>query len=154
MLHDVTDTIGFVAKLKVSVDVPIPPDQAWAHASDLPELDKWLTLHEGWRGPVPEGLTPGTRLVGVATVKGFRNRVSWVVETAEPPNRLVLKGSGIGGTKFGIELRVAPSGSGSKVTADFNLGGAPLFGPIGSAVARALKGDVERSLDRFVQLYG
>lgn len=143
-----------MAKLKVSVDVPIPPDQAWAHASDLPELDKWLTLHEGWRGPVPEGLTPGTRLVGVATVKGFRNRVSWVVETAEPPNRLVLKGSGIGGTKFGIELRVAPSATGSKVIADFNLGGAPLFGPIGSAVARALKGDVERSLDRFVQLYG
>ncbi|MFB7722881.1 MULTISPECIES: SRPBCC family protein [unclassified Nocardia] len=143
-----------MAKLNVSVDVPIPPDQAWAHASDLPELDKWLTLHEGWRGPIPADLTPGTRLIGVATVKGFRNRVTWVVKTAEPPNRLVLNGSGIGGTKFGIELRVAPSPSGSKVTADFSLGGAPLFGPIGSAVARALRGDVERSLDNFVKLYG
>ncbi|WP_067566168.1 type II toxin-antitoxin system Rv0910 family toxin [Nocardia acidivorans] len=143
-----------MAKLKVSVDVPIPPDQAWSHASDLPELDKWLTLHEGWRGPVPAELTPGTRLIGVATVKGFRNRVTWTVETAEPPNRLVLHGSGIGGTKFGIELRVAPIATGSKVTADFELGGAPLFGPIGSAVARALRGDVERSLDRFVRLYG
>ncbi|MFF2556346.1 SRPBCC family protein [Nocardia sp. NPDC058058] len=143
-----------MAKLNVSVDVPIPPDQAWAHASDLPELDKWLTLHEGWRGPIPADLTPGTRLIGVATVKGFRNRVTWVVKTAEPPNRLVLNGSGIGGTKFGIELRVAPSPTGSKVTADFSLGGAPLFGPIGSAVARALRGDVERSLDNFVKLYG
>ncbi|MEV6069322.1 SRPBCC family protein [Nocardia sp. NPDC052001] len=143
-----------MAKLKVSIDVPIPPDQAWAHASDLPELDKWLTLHEGWRGPVPADLTPGTRLIGVATVKGFRNRVTWIVHTAEPPNRLILNGSGIGGTKFGIELRVAPSPTGSKVTADFNLGGAPLFGPIGSAVARALRGDVERSLDNFVKLYG
>ncbi|MFJ4652099.1 SRPBCC family protein [Nocardia sp. NPDC088792] len=143
-----------MAKLNVSVDVPIPPDQAWAHASDLPELDKWLTLHEGWRGPVPEGLTPGTRLIGVATVKGFRNRVTWTVKTAEPPNRLVLTGSGIGGTKFGIELRVAPSPAGSKVTADFTLGGAPLFGPIGSVVARALRGDVEDSLNNFVKLYG
>ncbi|GAB0102086.1 SRPBCC family protein [Nocardia sp. JMUB6875] len=143
-----------MAKLQVSVDVPIPPDEAWAHASDLPELDKWLTLHEGWRGRVPEELTPGTRLVGVATVKGFRNRVTWTVKTAEPPNRLVLDGHGIGGTKFGLDLRVSPTPTGSKVTANFNLGGAPLFGPIGSAVARALRGDVERSMDRFVQLYG
>ncbi|WP_280356825.1 type II toxin-antitoxin system Rv0910 family toxin [Nocardia otitidiscaviarum] len=143
-----------MAKLKVSVDVPIAPDLAWASASDLPELDKWLTLHEGWRGPVPDDLTPGTRLVGVATVKGFRNRVTWIVETAEPPNRLVLTGAGIGGTKFGIQLDVAPAGSGSKVTANFELGGAPLFGPIGSVVAKALRGDIERSLDRFVELYG
>ncbi|MBF6137925.1 SRPBCC family protein [Nocardia otitidiscaviarum] len=143
-----------MAKLKVSVDVPIAPDLAWARASDLPELDKWLTLHEGWRGTVPDDLTPGTRLVGVATVKGFRNRVTWIVETAEPPSRLVLTGAGIGGTKFGIQLDVAPAGSGSKVTANFELGGAPLFGPIGSVVAKALRGDIERSLDRFVELYG
>ncbi|MBF6183558.1 Toxin Rv0910/MT0934 [Nocardia otitidiscaviarum] len=143
-----------MAKLKVSVDVPIAPDLAWARASDLPELDKWLTLHEGWRGTVPDDLTPGTRLVGVATVKGFRNRVTWIVETAEPPRRLVLTGAGIGGTKFGIRLDVAPAGSGSKVTANFELGGAPLFGPIGSVVAKALRGDIERSLDRFVELYG
>ncbi|WP_040811581.1 type II toxin-antitoxin system Rv0910 family toxin [Nocardia concava] len=143
-----------MAKLQVSVDVPIPPDQAWAHASDLPELDKWLTLHEGWRGRVPDALTPGTRLIGVATVKGFRNRVTWTVKTAEPPNRLILDGAGIGGTKFALDLRVSPTPTGSKVTANFNLGGAPLFGPIASAVARALRGDVERSMDRFVQLYG
>ncbi|MEV6770520.1 SRPBCC family protein [Nocardia sp. NPDC051030] len=142
-----------MAKLKVSVDVPIAPADAWAHASNLPELGDWLILHEGWRGTVPEGLTPGTRLIGVATVKGFRNRVTWTVKTAEPPNRLVLNGTGIGGTKFGIELRVAPAPAGSKVTADIDLGGAPLFGPIGSVVAKALRGDIERSLDRFVQLY-
>ncbi|MGB2719985.1 MAG: toxin, partial [Rhodococcus sp. (in: high G+C Gram-positive bacteria)] len=34
------------------------------------------------------------------------------------------------------------------------LGGAPLFGPIGSGVARALKGDIENSLKTFVKIYG
>jgi hypothetical protein len=29
-----------------------------------------------------------------------------------------------------------------------------LFGPIGSAAARAVKGDVEKSLKNFVELYG
>ena len=142
-----------MAKLKVSVDVPTSPDQAWTHASNLRELDQWLIMHEAWRGGVPDDLTPGTELVGVATVKGFRNRVRWTVRTAEPPRRLVLSGAGIGGTKLGLELLVAAKGSGSAVTVDIDLGGRPLFGPIGSVVARALKGDIERSLDKFVELY-
>ena len=143
-----------MAKLKVSVDVPLPPERAWAHTSNLSELDQWLTMHEAWRSEVPETLTAGSTLVGVASVKGFRNRVSWTVEKAEPPRRLKLRGAGKGGTKLGLELLVAPKGSGSEVTVDIELGGRPLFGPIGSTVARAIKGDIERSLDKFVTLYG
>nr|WP_221332983.1 SRPBCC family protein [Nocardia transvalensis] len=139
--------------MKVSVDVPISPDEAWSHASDLRELHQWLLMHEAWRGSVPDELTPGTELVGIASVKGLRNRVRWTVRTAEPPKRLVLSGSGKGGTKFGLELRVAPKNDGSEVTVDIDLGGRPLFGPIGSTVARALRGDINRSLDRFVELY-
>ena len=142
-----------MAKLKVSVDVPTSPDQAWSHASNLRELDQWLIMHEAWRGRVPDDLTAGTELVGIASVKGLRNRVRWTVRTAEPPRRLVLSGAGIGGTKLGLELLVAPKGPGSAVTVDIDLGGRPLFGPIGAAVARALKGDIERSLDKFVELY-
>ncbi|MEV0293813.1 SRPBCC family protein [Nocardia sp. NPDC050710] len=142
-----------MAKLKVSVDVPIPPEQAWSHTSNLADLDKWLTMHEAWRGEVPSELTVGTKLVGVATVKGLRNRVTWTVKTSEPPRRLALSGSGKGGTKLGLEMLVAPKGSGSQVTVNIELGGAPLFGPIGAGVARAVKGDIERSLDRFVTLY-
>ncbi|MBF6326948.1 SRPBCC family protein [Nocardia transvalensis] len=142
-----------MAKLKVSVDVPISPDEAWAHTSNLRELDKWLVMHEAWRSSVPEELTPGTELVGVASVKGLRNRVRWTVRTAEPPRRLVLSGAGKGGTKFGLQLLVAPKGDGSEVTVDIDLGGRPLFGPIGATVARALRGDIDRSLARFVELY-
>ncbi|GGK33114.1 type II toxin-antitoxin system Rv0910 family toxin [Nocardia camponoti] len=143
-----------MAKLKLSVNVPVAPDVAWAHASDLPQLGEWLTIHEAWRGTLPDGLTPGTVLVGIARVKGFRNKVTWTVRTAEPPRKLTLTGAGIGGTKFGLSMLVEPSGTGSKVTVDMDLGGAPLFGPIGSAVAKTLRGDIERSLENFVKLYG
>ncbi|WP_228000996.1 type II toxin-antitoxin system Rv0910 family toxin [Nocardia australiensis] len=143
-----------MAKLKVTVEVPISPDAAWSHTSNLHELDKWLTMHEAWRSEVPDELTVGTSLVGVASAKGLRNRVTWTVRAAEPPRRLALTGAGKGGTKFGLEMLVAPKGAGSTVTVSIELGGAPLFGPIGSGVARALKGDIERSLDRFVELYG
>lgn len=142
-----------MAKLKVSVDVPISPDRAWSHAANLRELDQWLIMHEAWRGRVPEELTPGTELVGIASVKGLRNRVRWTVRAAEPPRRLELTGAGKGGTKLGLDLLVEPKDDGSSVTVDIELGGRPLFGPIGATVARALKGDIERSLDRFIELY-
>ncbi|RJO73641.1 SRPBCC family protein [Nocardia panacis] len=142
-----------MAKLKVSVDVPIPPDDAWAHTANLAALGDWLTMHEAWRGAVPDELVAGTQLVGIASVKGLRNRVTWTVQAAEPPRRLVLRGAGKGGTKLGLELLVAPKGSGSEVTVDLELGGAPLFGPIGAGVARAVKGDIHRSLEKFVARY-
>ncbi|MEV0358056.1 SRPBCC family protein [Nocardia sp. NPDC050697] len=142
-----------MAKLKVSADVPLTPEQAWSHASDLAELGTWLTMHEAWRGPVPEHLAAGTTLVGVVTVKGMRNRVTWTVTEATPPRTLALKGAGKGGTKVGLRFTVAPKGDGSSVSIDVELGGAPLFGPIGSGVARAVKGDFERSLDSFVAKY-
>jgi hypothetical protein len=33
------------------------------------------------------------------------------------------------------------------------LGGPPLFGPIGATAARLVKGDIERSIEKFEQLY-
>lgn len=139
-----------MATLEMSVDVPLTPEEAWAHTSDLSELDQWLTMHEAWRSQVPETLTVGTELSGVANVKGMRNRVTWTVQAADPPHRLALAGAGKGGTKFRLELRVDPKGDGSEVTIHVELGGRPLFGPIGSGVARAIKGDIRQSLDNFV----
>lgn len=147
-------TIPAVAKLKVSVDVPLTPEDAWTHASDLSEYHRWLSIHEAWRGDLPEQLSTGTTLVSVASVKGLRNRVTWTIENYEPPKKLKLKGSGKGGVKIGLLLTVAEKGSGAVLSLDVDLGGAALFGPIGSGVARALKGDIENSLQTFVELYG
>lgn len=35
-----------------------------------------------------------------------------------------------------------------------NMGGQPLFGPIGAAAVRAVRGDIEGSIRRFEELYG
>lgn len=147
-------TIPTVAKLKVSVNVPLDPEAAWTHASDLADYDKWLSIHEGWRCDLPEQLSVGTTLESVASVKGMRNRVRWTIENYDPPKKLKLKGSGKGGVKIGLVLSVAAGkNGGSDLTLDIELGGAPLFGPIGSGVARALKGDIENSMKTFESLY-
>ena len=81
----------------------------------------------------------------MARAKGFRNRVTWTVTKWDPPHEVAMSGSGKGGTKYGVTLTVRPTG-GSALGLRLELGGRALFGPVGSAAARAVKGDVEKSL--------
>ena len=129
------------------------PEDAWAHASNLSELGDWLVMHQGWRGELPEQLAAGVTIVGVAGAKGLRNRVTWKVRELDPPRLLELTGDGVGGAKYTLSMTVSPTKSGCKFAVKIDLGGRPLFGPIGAAAARAVKGDIERSIERFKALY-
>jgi len=142
-----------MAKLELSRSLPMPADQAWAHASDLATLGDWMTMHQGWRSDLPEALCPGAQIVGVAGVKGMRNRVTWTVRTFDPPSMLEITGAGVGGTKYMLAMTVAAIDDSCRFTVRMDLGGAPLFGPIGAAAVRAVKGDIEKSITQFETLY-
>ena len=146
-----------MAAVDMTADVPMTPQDMWDHVSDLSDLGDWLVLHEGWRSELPDEITEGTEIVGVARSKGLRNRVTWTVTKWDPPREVALSGSGKGGTKYGVRLTVQPASNGSDgstLGVRLELGGRALFGPVGSAAARAVKGDVEKSLKQFVELYG
>jgi hypothetical protein len=143
-----------MAAVDVKADVPMSPQDMWKHVSDLAELGDWLVLHEAWRSELPKELSKGTQVVGVARAKGLRNRVAWTVTTWDPPHRVALSGSGMGGAKYTVTLTVSPTKKGSNLSVRLELGGRALFGPVGAAAARAVKGDVEKSLKQFVRLYG
>ena len=142
-----------MAKLSVSVDVPLPPEKAWKYASDLSRYDEWLSIHRVWRSKLPENLEKGTVVESIVEVKGILNRVKWTVVHYKPPESLTLNGDGRGGVKVKLIGKVKPSGDGSKVTFDVHLGGPALFGPIGMVVAAALKADIQESLNKFKALY-
>ena len=142
-----------MAKLELSRELTLTPEDAWAHASNLSELGDWLVMHQGWRGEPPAELATGATLVGVAGAKGLRNRVTWTVRSLEPPRLLDMTGDGVGGAKYVLRMTVSPSASGCTFTVKIELGGRPLFGPIGAAAARAVKGDIERSIQQFEALY-
>lgn len=142
-----------MAKLELVRELALSPEEAWEHVSDLSSLGDWLVMHEGWRGDVPDELSVGTQIVGVAGAKGLRNRVTWTIKKFDPPKLIEVTGNGVGGTKYGLTMKVAPSKKGSAFTLTLNLGGAPLFGPIGAAAARAVKGDIDRSIRKFEELY-
>ncbi len=143
-----------MAKLEVSTDLPLDPHAAWEHASRLESFGEWLSIHDGWRSDLPDTLAEGTTLQSVVSVKGMRNRVTWTIVELDAPHHVVLKGTGKGGTKFSMRLAVAARGDGSTLSMKIDLGGAPLFGPIGSGVARVLHGDLQSSFDTFARRYG
>jgi hypothetical protein len=110
-------------------------------------------MHQGWRSDLPDELAVGTTVVGVAGAKGMRNRVTWTIEKIDPPALLEITGDGVGGTRYALAMSVAEAPEGCAFTVTIDLGGRPLFGPIGAAAARAVKGDIERSIRRFEELY-
>jgi uncharacterized protein YndB with AHSA1/START domain len=142
-----------MAKLELSRTLALPPEDAWAHASDLSSLGDWMSMHQGWRSDVPDEIGVGTTIVGVAGAKGMRNRVTWTVKEFDPPSALAVSGEGVGGTRYKLSMKVAAKGEGCTFTVRMDLGGAPLFGPIGAAAVRAVKGDIDKSIKEFERLY-
>jgi carbon monoxide dehydrogenase subunit G len=142
-----------MAKLSVSVDVPLPPETAWACASDLSRYKEWLTIHRVWRTKPPQKLEKGTVVESIVEVKGMANRIKWTIVNFRPPEAMTLDGAGRGGVKVKLIGKVKPSGDGSAVTFDVHLGGPALFGPVGMVVAGALKGDIRESLNNFKSVF-
>lgn len=142
-----------MAKLSVSIDVPLSPEQAWEAASDLSRFDEWLTIHRVWRSKLPETLEKGTKISSIVEVKGMNNRINWTIVSYKPPDSMTLNGDGVGGVKIKLIARVKPVPEGASVQLDIHLGGPALFGPIGMIVAGALKSDIQQSLEQFKKVY-
>jgi len=142
-----------MAKLSGSIDVPLPPEEAWKHASDLSRFKDWLTIHRVWRSKVPDVLEKGTVIESYVEVKGMPNRIKWTIVHYKAPEAMTLNGDGVGGVQVKLIAKVQPKGDGSVVSFNVHLGGPALFGPIGMIVAAALKTDIRESLQNFVTVF-
>lgn len=142
-----------MAHVHASVLVPASPTRTWATAADLSRFGEWLTLHDGWRGELPEALGEGVSMTSVVAVMGLRNRVTWRIERYTPPNGLRISGRGVGGVSIALNLAIRPDGADrSTVTVDAEVTGRPVVGPIGLAVGRAVRADLRRSVAALAEL--
>jgi carbon monoxide dehydrogenase subunit G len=145
-----------MAKLSVSIDVPLPPEKAWENASNLSRYKEWLTIHRVWRSKLPEQLDRGTVIESIVEVKGMPNKIKWTIVNYKPPEGMTLNGVGVGGVKVKLIAKVKAKGADNQVsvvTMDVHLGGPALFGPIGMIVAAALRSNIRESLNKFVTVF-
>jgi Polyketide cyclase / dehydrase and lipid transport len=142
-----------MAHVHASVLVPASPARTWATAADISRFGEWLTLHDGWRGELPDELREGVSLTSVVSVMGLRNRVTWRIERYLPPRGLRITGQGVGGVRVALNIAVRPDGTDrSTVTVDAEVTGGPVLGPLGLAIARALRADLRRSVSALADL--
>jgi Polyketide cyclase / dehydrase and lipid transport len=145
-----------MAKLSVSIDVPLPPEKAWENASNLSRYKEWLTIHRVWRSTLPEQLDKGTVIESIVEVKGMPNKIKWTIVHYKPPEGMTLNGDGVGGVKVKLIAKVKAKDADNQVSVvsmDLHLGGPALFGPIGMIVAAALRSDIRESLNKFVTVF-
>ena len=137
-----------MARVDVSVSSEVDPEAAWKMASDLRRFDEWLTIFAGWRGPVPSAIEEGTRVSACIKVKGFRNVVHWTVTRYDEPKSIELQGRGRGGIRLVVAMTVTGDDPGTKFHLTADLNGGLLSGPIGGLVARVLRSDVQKSVNK------
>ncbi|HET7690462.1 MAG TPA: SRPBCC family protein [Nocardioidaceae bacterium] len=135
-------------QVKMSENIASAPADVWALVSNLSRLGEWLSLHEAWRGEVPE-LAEGVQLTGVVSAKGMRNKVTWVVDHYDPPRHISLTGDGVGGTKVSLDMRVTPAGTGSTFDFAVDFSHPALKGPLGSIAGKTIKSDLSKALEKF-----
>lgn len=135
-----------MATVSVTHSLPVDPATAWEHLSNLADWKNWLTLHQSWKGDLPEVVAPGTQVTQVLSVMGMANKVEWTVTELDAPSSVTIEGTGMAGVQVRFTLSVAPTESGSSASIDATFSGAMVAGPIGKAVAASARGDLEKSL--------
>lgn len=141
-----------MANVKVSVSSELSPVQAWPLAADLNRFDEWLTIFAGWKSPVPDVVTQGTKVSSLIKVKGFRNVIHWEVTGFDPLKRIEMRGSGRGGVHIALTMTIADNRPGSTFHLDAALTGGLLNGPVGGLVTKVLETDVRRSVENLAAL--
>lgn len=140
--------------VNVAVTLPSTPEKTWAAISDLNRFEEWLTIHQKWSSEIPAEVTVGTRLTEVVSVMGMANKIEWTVEEYDEPRSLKISGTGMAGVKVSFTLSVKPEGAGSQADIDAEFTGQMIVGPIGAAVGKSTKAELEKSLAKLAELVG
>lgn len=140
--------------VNVSTQVPASPEKTWAAMSDLARFEEWLTIHQGWKSELPGEIAVGTRITELVSVMGMANKIEWVVEEYDAPRTLKISGNGMAGVKVSFTLRVDAEGDVSKATIDAEFSGQMIVGPIGAAVGKSTKAELEKSTANLGALVG
>ncbi|MET9488786.1 MULTISPECIES: type II toxin-antitoxin system Rv0910 family toxin [unclassified Nocardia] len=132
--------------IEASKDLSATPEALWAVVSDPQTWDKWFSIHERWLEEPPAALAPGSKLVAKILMLGMANKIEWVVESVDTPNRLVLSGTGMAGVKVQFAFDIQPEGAGSKFSVSGDFEGALIKGALGKAVEKDGLNQLDKTL--------
>jgi carbon monoxide dehydrogenase subunit G len=139
-------------EVTASAIVAAPPERVFELVSDTARYSEWVTGTDAVTrtdGPAREGSTYDE----VNPILGpWRAKTHWRVVEHEPPRRTRHETGDIPlSSRFEVVMEVTPEGDGSRFT--IKLRGEPAMGPLGSAFATLMRGQVERDNRRTVEAF-
>lgn len=139
--------------INVNVEVPAAPDKVWALLKDPTRFEEWMTIHTRWDGEPPAETKVGTTMTEVVTMMGMANKITWTVdEYDEDARRLKISGTGMAAVRVEFTLGVDAKGDESVVGIDAGFEGQMIVGPLGEAIAKDARKNLDESLNKLKTL--
>lgn len=136
-------------KVERNIEIAVEPAVLYEILMDPDCLERWVTIHDGWKELPAGDLREGSELVQKLKIAGQGFKVTWHVVQADCPKRVVWEGDGPMGTKARVTYELAPNGKGTKFkyVNEYELPG----GPFGKAAGGAIKGASGREADKSLE---
>jgi uncharacterized protein YndB with AHSA1/START domain len=144
-----------MSKLEREIHIDASAEAVYDKLTDPDCLGEWVTVHDEMEEAPDRNVEPGDTLVQRMKVAGQKIRITWHVDEAERPSRVVWTGKGPMGTKARATYEIESlNGDGCtfSYTNEYDLPG----GPAGKLAARAVVGasgsEADKSLERLKKL--
>lgn len=137
-----------------TVELSVPPEEAFKLATDPSRFEEWLTLHQAWPNGAPDSTETGSEFVEKLSIMGMPADVSWKVEAYEAPSRMALRGSGPMGAQLATSITTEAGGAGTQVSYEAEFSGGAVQGPMGEMVTKKAGEEIETSLGKLKELAG
>jgi len=141
-----------MAQVTATVEFAAAPEKVWAFMSTPQRFGEWLTIHQDWRGELPEELSVGTKLTEIVSVMGMANKIEWTVQEYAPASSVRICGTGMAGVQVSFTLSVRPTDTGCAARIDAEFTGQLVVGAIGAAVEKSSKKELDASLAKLAEL--
>ena len=144
-----------MSKLEREIQIDASPEDVYDKLTDPNCLGEWVSVHDGIEAAPPGNVEQGDTLIQRMKVAGRRFRITWHVDEAQRPSRVVWTGKGPMGSRSRATYLISTNGGDGSTfnyVNEYHLPG----GPVGKLAARAVigasGGEADRSLAKLKQL--
>ena len=144
-----------MSKLEREIHIDAPAEAVYDKLTDPDCLGEWVTVHDEMEEAPDRNVEPGDTLVQRMKVAGQKFRITWHVDEAERPSRVVWTGTGPMGTRAKATYEIESlNGDGCtfSYTNEYDLPGGPIGRLAGRAVIGASGTEADKTLERLKSL--
>lgn len=103
-----------MSRITTEIYIDATPEQVWEVATDLHQLEHWVTIHRAFPETPPAHVETGSRFGQKLKVAGTKFSVTWTATEVARPSRLAWDGDGPAGTTAHTSYTLEPHEGGTR----------------------------------------